>query len=82
MTFSKEMQAALLADGEKLRQLTGENHGPEFITDDMLPLYVSLRCPLCQWGWSEAYSPGDLVANVVISCPHCHGPVVMKDNCN
>lgn len=24
----KEMQAALEADGEKLRQLTGEDHGP------------------------------------------------------
>ena len=28
--FSKEMQKALEADGEKLRQLTGENHGPKF----------------------------------------------------
>jgi hypothetical protein len=28
MTWSKEMLAALEADGEKLRQLTGEDHGP------------------------------------------------------
>jgi len=28
--FSTEMQAALEADGEKLRQLTGEDHGPYF----------------------------------------------------
>lgn len=26
--FDREMQAALEADGEKLRQLTGEDHGP------------------------------------------------------
>jgi hypothetical protein len=26
-----EMQKALLADGEKLRQLTGEDHGPQFV---------------------------------------------------
>jgi hypothetical protein len=31
--FSKEMMAALEADGEKLRQLTGEDHGPVFLTD-------------------------------------------------
>ena len=28
MTFDKEMEAALIADGEKLRALTGEDHGP------------------------------------------------------
>lgn len=28
MPFNKEMQRALEADGEKLRQLTGEDHGP------------------------------------------------------
>lgn len=32
--FTKEMQDALNADGEKLRQLTGEDHGPEFIDGD------------------------------------------------
>lgn len=30
MTWDREMQAALEADGEKLRQLTGEDHGPYF----------------------------------------------------
>jgi hypothetical protein len=29
--FSDEMWEALEADGEKLRQLTGENHGPWFL---------------------------------------------------
>jgi hypothetical protein len=28
--FTKEMMAALEADGEKLRQMTGEDHGPVF----------------------------------------------------
>jgi hypothetical protein len=28
MTFSPETQAALIADGEKLAALTGEDHGP------------------------------------------------------
>lgn len=29
--FTKEMQKALEADGEKLRQLTGKDHGPVFM---------------------------------------------------
>lgn len=37
--FTKEMMAALEADGEKLRQITGEEHGPVFpvmeATDDL-----------------------------------------------
>lgn len=36
-----EMRAALEADGEKLRQLTGEDHGPYF---DDIPPY---RCAHC-----------------------------------
>jgi hypothetical protein len=28
----REMREALEADGEKLRQLTGQDHGPEFLT--------------------------------------------------
>lgn len=31
--WTKEMMAALEADGEKLRQLTGEEHGPFEICD-------------------------------------------------
>lgn len=31
----REMQRALEADGEKLRQLTGEDHGPVFIDTDL-----------------------------------------------
>jgi predicted nucleic-acid-binding Zn-ribbon protein len=35
--YDREMQAALEADGEKLRQLTGEDHGPWYFVD----------CPNC-----------------------------------
>lgn len=41
-----EMTAALLADGEKLRQLTGEDHGPW----DLLPVedrFELVDCPSC-----------------------------------
>ena len=41
--FTKEMQKALKADGEKLRQLTGEDHGPIFLEGwmtDMADLVV------------------------------------------
>lgn len=31
--MNREMQQALEADGEKLRQLTGEDHGPHFIAE-------------------------------------------------
>ncbi len=37
----REIRAALEADGEKLRQLTGEDHGPYF--DDLAPY----RCAYC-----------------------------------
>lgn len=33
MSWDREMQKALELDGEKLRQLTGEDHGPQFFTD-------------------------------------------------
>lgn len=33
MPFDKDMMRALEADGEKLRQITGEDHGPVFLRD-------------------------------------------------
>ena len=33
MTMDKEMMDALRADAEKLGQLTGEDHTPEFLFD-------------------------------------------------
>jgi hypothetical protein len=32
--FNEEMRRALELDGEKLRQMTGEDHGPYFLTDE------------------------------------------------
>lgn len=43
--MNKEMQAALIADGEKLEALTGENHGPAFMADDEPPI-----CTTCNDG--------------------------------
>jgi hypothetical protein len=34
IVFNKEMCDALEADGEKLRQLTGEDHGPIFLAEE------------------------------------------------
>lgn len=34
MAITKEMKDALKADGEKLKQLTGDDHGPDFYFDD------------------------------------------------
>ena len=38
MTFDKEMMRALEADGEYLRQMTGEDHGPYWLD----------TCPHCE----------------------------------
>lgn len=32
--MDEEMMKALMADGEKLRAMTGEDHGPYFIYDE------------------------------------------------
>ena len=34
MAFDREMMKALEADGEKLRLMTGQEHGPVFLSDD------------------------------------------------
>lgn len=36
MGWDKEMQKALEADGEKLRQMTGKDHGPRFAADPFI----------------------------------------------
>lgn len=43
MTFNDEMMAALEADGEKLRALTGEDHGP-FGTVDAVEREMERLC--------------------------------------
>ena len=42
--MDKEMMRALEADGEKLRDLTGEDHGPMFVADDLAE-----RLRNCSW---------------------------------
>lgn len=43
--FTREMMAALEADGKKLQQLTGEDHGPAFLWD----------CPQCGEGAEQLH---------------------------
>jgi len=43
--FTKEMMAALEADGEKLRQLTGEDHGPEFLVEEEMKTFKEFIDP-------------------------------------
>lgn len=46
--FDKEMQAALAADGEKLRAMTGEDHGPWEAEEDW---EATLR--YCEKQWQD-----------------------------
>lgn len=65
--MNKEMQDALIADGEKLTQLTGEDHGPYFELTESDP------CPRC--GESELYRDSVDVGVGIIhgpyGCPNC-----------
>lgn len=48
--FTREMQKALEADGEKLRQLAGEDHGPRFQCErckEWEQMGLSRYCPSC-----------------------------------
>ena len=68
--FDKEMMKALEADGEKLTQLTGEDHGPAF-------LFAPDECPHCQYdsqfpgfekgGWLQQDNNGPIAP-----CPVCN----------
>jgi hypothetical protein len=79
MDWDAEMQRALEADGEKLRQLTGEDHGPWFITDE--PYNGQAPCPHCfeSSGYAERWNPhtwddpGFFDADPTRPCPHCDG---------
>jgi hypothetical protein len=48
--WTREMMKALEADGEKLRQLTGEDHGPVFIGIDPAALDSEYSAFICQCG--------------------------------
>ena len=71
MTYDadKEMQRALEADGEKLRQLTGEDHGP----------WVLVPCPACDGAgeWDEGPLPASSGATQPeyrqVICTECEG---------
>ena len=66
MPFDREMQRALNADGKKLRQLTGEDHGPVFFN----------TCPDCDGeGIIEKPRPfpDDPHYCDVLKCETCNG---------
>lgn len=70
--FTKEMQRALEADGKKLRQLTGEDHGPYF---DEEPIHVSTCEPCGGTGTIEKHHPfpDDPDFEEVHRCEECGG---------
>jgi hypothetical protein len=91
MPFDREMMAALEADGEKLRQMTGKDHGPWFIEEsDPYPGYGP--CPHCfeSCGYvvehGNDWNSGPYSHQTNIPCPVCHGtgeveasPVTLDD---
>ncbi len=75
MSFDLEMQRALEADGEKLRQLTGEDHGPYFLGDDT----CFVPCPCCfessgyVWEHGNDWESGPWSNQTNIPCGYCSG---------
>lgn len=73
--FDLEMQRALEADGEKLFQLTGEDHGPYFLGDDT----AFAPCPVCfescgfhvEHGYD--WDSGPYSHQTRIPCSECNG---------
>lgn len=71
--FADEMWEALEADGEKLRQLTGEDHGPWSIYPGQAP------CPACfessgyVWEHGNDWNSGPWSHQTNIPCKHCNG---------
>lgn len=69
MNWDREMERALAADGEKLRQLTGEDHGPSSL----------VTCPCCDGlgEWDEGPLPASSGATEPdyrqVICPECEG---------
>ncbi len=69
MTFDDEMMRALEADGEKLRAMTGEDHGPWDIGTGCIECGADLPSP------SDAVCSGCLetYAAVMRNARPCHG---------
>ena len=69
MNWDREMERALKADGEKLRQLTGEDHGP----------WGLVTCSCCDGAgeWDEGPLPASSGATEPdyrqVICPECAG---------
>jgi hypothetical protein len=91
--FDREMQRALKLDGEKLRQLTGEDHGPIFIGEDPYPGLAP--CPACfeSCGYvvefGNDWNSGPWSNQTNIPCKVCNGtggvecePVTLDDLLN
>ncbi len=68
--FTKEMMAALAADGEKLRQMTGEDHGPYFVADEE-PDQALVATDVCL-SWKCDRTPLELRGELWC-CPRCGG---------
>lgn len=76
--FDDEMMRALEADGEMLRQLTGEDHGPWFIIDE--PYNGFAPCPHCfeSSGYAARVNsatwlePAWADADPMNPCPYCN----------
>ncbi|WP_129414902.1 hypothetical protein [Mesorhizobium sp. Pch-S] len=72
MTWDREMMAALEVDGDKLRQLTGEDHGPHPMDGfpycgDLSPSQCEeIPCPWKASTSAEHSYPGQA------PCPHCY----------
>jgi DnaJ-class molecular chaperone len=71
------LDEALALDGEKLRQLTGEDHGP----------WGLIECPACQGAgeWDEGPLPASSGATEPtyrqVICGHCEGTGRVIDEC-
>ena len=70
--FTKEMQKALEADGGKLRDLTGQDHGPQFVEEG--PFWDA--CPECNGcgNWEQPCpQPDDPYFTQTFMCAECGG---------
>lgn len=77
MNFDHGMQRALELDGEKLRQITGEDHGPWVLSEDLYP--GQAPCPHCfessgyVWEHGNDWNSGPWSNQTNIRCSHCNG---------
>lgn len=81
MSYDREMQKALEADGEKLRQLTGEDHGPWTFE----PAVSFSPCPHCfessgyVWEHGTSWETGPWSHQTNIPCRECNGTGVVEE---